>query len=199
MKTNEHKFCIQECAVIKLFQICKAKRLALDFIAIVVVALSLAVTGCCSWRPDHSISDALNSNDPQTWVETSFKVRGRDYRLCLPVDLTDSAPAWNAQGGKNPRLLPAKVVVLARMALAKTFTDAAGWSLDSIEIREIPILDPFSGLPVSTGKWYYEVCFRPPGDGLRTRGPHETLADVYKIFVLMNGVVIEPKPDAKVE
>jgi hypothetical protein len=179
-------------------------RLVSGFNATVVVVLFLAMAGCRSSQPDQSVSAALSNNTPQTFLETSFKVRGRDYRLCLPAELTDYAPAWNTQGGENPRLLPARAVLLARRALAKTITDAAAWSLDSVEIREIPNIDPESGLPVSTGKWYYEICFRPPNERLGTRTviSGEEIVDkviVYRIFVLLNGTVIEPKPTVKVE
>jgi hypothetical protein len=179
-------------------------RLVSCLTATVVVALFLAMAGCRSSQPDQSVSDALNNTYFQTDVETSFKVRGRDYRLSLPADLPDSTPAWNAQGGENPKLLPAKAILLARKTLAKTFTDAAAWSLDSVEINEIPKIDPESGLPVCTDKWYYEVCFRPPNErpGTRTVILGEEIVDKvigYRVFVLLNGMVIEPKPTVKVE
>ena len=129
-------------------------------------------------------------------------MRGLDYRLYLPEGVQYSAPAWNAQGGRNPSLLPARAVLLARKALGKSFADAATWSLDSVELREIPTIDPLSGLPVGTGKWYYQICFRPPGKMVSvwndTRNEMEHDGMDYKMFVLLNGMVIMPKPTDKV-
>jgi hypothetical protein len=168
----------------------------------VVVTLLIVTTGCRSLKQDQRISDALRSDKPYAYVNTYFKVRSKDCRLSLPTVLTDSAPAWNAAGGENPRLLPARAILLARRALAKTFLDAARWSLDSVALREIPVIDPLSGLPISTGKWYYEICFRPPEEGIHTSSSNvdaEYPVAVYRILVLLNGMVVEPKPIAKVE
>jgi len=164
-----------------------------------VLALLLIATGCRSLAREQRISDTLQREDLQTWVEISFRVRGCDYRLSLPAELIDFAPAWNPGGAENPKLLPLKAAGLARGALAKRFSDSAAWTVDSIALRELPSIDPLSGLPVSTGRWYYEIGFRPPGVGIRTRGPNEFPAACYRVFVLLNGIVIEPKVATEVE
>jgi len=173
--------------------------ITLAFPLATVVALLAIATGCRSLDRNQRISDALQRENPQTWVETSFRVRGCDYRLCLPADLMDSARAWNPGGGENPKLPLLKAAALAREALAKQFRDSAAWNLDSVELRELPNISPLSGLPVSTGKWYYEIGFRPPEEGIRTRGPNELPAPCYRVFVLLSGIVIEPKIARKVE
>src|ERR1041385_1232516 len=147
----------------------QAACVALNVFAWAAVALLLAINGCCSLRSAALVSGDSDDTYFPTSAQTCFKVRGRSYSLSLPSDLKDSLPGWNVQRGENTCVLPVKAVSLAEKALHKAFADAQEWSLDSVELREIPRIDPWTGQLTVTGKWYYEIGFRPPEVAMRTR------------------------------
>jgi hypothetical protein len=110
---------------------------------------------------------------------------GTEYELSLAGSNLVAAPRWVMEGSRNPRLLPGKAVSLARREVTKKFAAAASWNIDSICMESYPETIP-GGANALCDRWYYQIEFQPAG--------WKAGDDHYRVWVLMDGRVILPKP-----
>jgi len=134
----------------------------------------------------HSPGDPLNKFETVELGVPKFSIREKDYQVEFPSNKIIRSPAWSTTGsGENPRILPGKAVALARVVLAKKFSDASNWSVSLVSLNAWP------GFTVhgSTDRWYYEVNFMQP----------EPPFELFYVVVLLDGSLFEPREIERVK